>query len=303
MFYNCFGDLCMNKVKLSFCLFLFVISFLYVGDLVKGVNVLDFLLAKDKKTLTISALTNTNFRDPVSVLDVPGGAISKDVDKDYVKDVNGAGKLNKVKEEKEVNESPIIYFFNTHQTEEYASSAYNITPTVKTVSDILKDELGELGISTLVENRSITKEVKRRGLDYTGTYTVSFEYLQERKKENPSLEYFFDMHRDSVTGDASRTIIDGKKYARLMFLVGTKNDNYRYNVKNLKIMEEYLNKYYPGLLRDTYYQKHSAFNQFYSTKMFLVELGGPDNTLEEIYNTSVALSKAIKYYVEVSCEK
>ena len=68
-------------------------------------------------------------------------------------------------------------------------------------------------------------------------------------------------------------------------------------------MEGYLNKHYPGLLRNTYYQKHSAFNQFYSEKMFLIELGGPDNTLEEIYNTTVSLSKAIKYYVEESYEK
>ena len=37
--------------------------------------------------------------------------------------------------------------------------------------------------------------------------------------------------------------------------------------------------------------------------MFLVEIGGPDNTLEEVTNTTKALAKAIKYYVEGENEK
>ena len=83
-----------------------------------------------------------------------------------------------------------------------------------------------------------------------------------------------------------------------MFLVGTKNQYYKRNLKGIRVMEKYLNKHYKGLLRSTYYQPNSTFYQDYDSNMFLVELGGPDNTLEEIYNSAVALSKAIKYYVE-----
>ena len=167
----------------------------------------------------------------------------------------------------------------------------------------MKEELKDLGISSLVEQRSITKEVNKRGLDYTGTYEVSFEYLKEMQTKHKTLKYYFDMHRDSVTGTPARTTINNKKYATMMFLVGTKNKNYQKNVKNLKYMENYLKKHYKGLVRETYYQSHSAFNQFHDENMFLVELGGPDNTLEEIYNTTKALSEAIKYYVEVKNEK
>lgn len=284
----------MNKVKLCFCLFLFIISFLYMGKFVSDIDILSFILNDNKKETVFSAITGNNFNDPLRSLDVDEIVVSDEKENDEKKvSVSKTDTISK----------PIVYIFNTHETEEYAGSVYNITPTVKTVSDILKDELKSLGISAFSETKSITKEVNKRGLDYTGTYTVSFEYLKMRKKENPTLEYFFDMHRDSVTGEASRITIGGKRYAKMMFLVGTKNENYKKNVENLKIMEKYLNKYYPGLVRDTYYQKHSAFNQFYSEKMFLIELGGPDNTLEEIYNTSVALSKAIKYYVEESYEK
>lgn len=284
----------MNKVKISFCLFLFLLSFIYSIDLFKNINVLDVILKKDRNILTINTLTNTSFKNPSSLLDF----------KTDIKTENSTKEKNSIEtkttEENKPNQAPIIYFYNTHQTEEYKESIHGITPTVMTVSSIMYDELKELGISSLVEERSITKEVKKRGYDYTGTYTVSFEYLQERKKENPTLEYFFDMHRDSITGSYARKTISGKSYAKLMFLVGTKNKNYQANVKHIKIMEKYLEKNYPGLLRETYYQSHSGYNQHYSDKMFLVELGGPDNTLEEIYNTSKALAKAIKHYLEES---
>ena len=282
----------MNKVKIFFCLFLFILSFFYLGKLLNEVDILSFVLTDNKKEFAFNTITSNNLKSPLKSFET----INQ----------NEFGENETFREEENKNKKknlPLIYIFNTHETEEYAGSVYNITPTVKTVSDILKDELDSLGISSITEVKSITKEVKKRGLDYTGTYEVSFDYLKMRKKENPTLEYFFDMHRDSVTGNASKITINGKKYAKIMFLIGTKNENYKKNEKNIKIMEEYLNKHYPGLVRNTYYQKHSAFNQFYSEKMFLIELGGPDNTLEEIYNTTVSLSKAIKYYVEVSHEK
>lgn len=278
----------MSRFRILFCLFLFCISLVYVIDSFKNVNVVDFILSDNKQSLTFKALSNSD----ISLEDSFN-------DKSSSVDVMISNNSNK----KSISKEPLVYIYNTHQTEEYGGNVYNITPSVRTVSDILKDELELLNINSVVEDRSVTKEVKKRGLDYSGTYTVSLEYLKDKKKKYPSLEYFFDMHRDSITGDSARVVIDGKKYATMMFLVGTKNSNYKKNVKNIKIMEGYLNKYYKGLVRDTYYQSHSSFYQDYSDKMFLVELGGPDNTLEEIYNTSVALSKAIKYYVEESYEK
>ena len=202
------------------------------------------------------------------------------------------------KKEPKISKDPVVYIYNTHQTEEYGSNAYNITPTVVTASNILQDELKNLGISSFVETNDVIKETKKRGLDYTGTYAVSFDYLQSREKEYPSIKYYFDLHRDSITGKASRVEINKKSYATMMFLIGANYDGYEKNLNNAKKMETYLNKNYPGLLRNTYIQKHSSFNQYHNPNMFLVEIGGPENTLEEVYNSTLALAHAIKNYVE-----
>ncbi len=281
----------MNKIKYLFCLFLMLLSFLYIGNLFNNINILDFILSDNKKKIVIDTLSLGTINNNIALSNIEEPKEKNIVKKDSTKTT------------KHLTTDPIIYIYNTHQTEEYKTNTYNITPTVETVSSILKEELKDLGISSLVEQRSITKEVNKRGLDYTGTYEVSFEYLKEMQTKHKTLKYYFDMHRDSVTGTPARTTINNKKYATMMFLVGTKNKNYQKNVKNLKYMENYLKKHYKGLVRETYYQSHSAFNQFHDENMFLVELGGPDNTLEEIYNTTKALSEAIKYYVEVKNEK
>ena len=281
----------MNKIKYLFCLFLMLLSFLYIGNLFNNINILDFILSDNKKKIVIDTLSLGPINNNIALSNIEEPKEKNIVKKDSTKTT------------KHLTTEPIIYIYNTHQTEEYKTNTYNITPTVETVSSILKEELKDLGISSLVEQRSITKEVNKRGLDYTGTYEVSFEYLKEMQTKHKTLKYYFDMHRDSVTGTPARTTINNEKYATMMFLVGTKNKNYQKNVKNLKYMENYLKKHYKGLVRETYYQSHSAFNQFHDENMFLVELGGPDNTLEEIYNTTKALSEAIKYYVEVKNEK
>ena len=47
-----------------------------------------------------------------------------------------------------------------------------------------------------------------------------------------SINYIFDIHRDSVSGDLSRVKINDKSYAKIMFLVGKKNSNYKENEKD-----------------------------------------------------------------------
>ncbi len=284
----------MNRVKIIFCLFLFFLSFLYMSDKLKDINLLSVLIKNDKEKL-ISTLASTKF-NYAKENDLEKTSYSNGLLNNENSSVNIINKDQKY-------DKPLIYIFNTHQTEEYASNVYNITPTVMTVSDILNDELKNLGKESIVEKKSVPKEVKKRGLDYSGTYTVSFEYLKENKKKYPTLKYFFDMHRDSITGNSARKVIKNKKYATLMFLVGANYNGYKENIKNIEIMKEYLNKKYPGIVRDNYIQKACSFNQNYSSKMFLVELGGPDNTLEEIYNTTKALAESINYFVEKTNEK
>ena len=57
-------------------------------------------------------------------------------------------------------DNPIVYIYNTHQTESYKYdklNAYNIDYTVMFASYILQDYLYSLGINSIVETSSISK--------------------------------------------------------------------------------------------------------------------------------------------------
>ena len=287
----------MNRVKCYFCLFLFTIAFMHAKDFGQNANIINNIASKDKRIIT-NTYIKASPKKAIDFLDFKDKNYIKSKTNQTIKTVN-----KDIEQSNSNNSKPIIYIFNTHQTEEYKQGEYLISPTVMTASFILQEELSNLSINSFVEEKDIIEEVKKRGYDYSGTYTISFEYLKVRKKSNPSLKYFFDLHRDSITGSNARITIDGKKYATMMFLIGANHKNYRKNLKNVNIMKKYLDKNYKGVVRSNFIQRKWAYNQGYSPQMFLVEIGGPDNTLEEVSNTTKVLAEAIQYYVESEYEK
>lgn len=262
----------MSKIKIYFCLFIFILSSIYFLTKLETYNLYEIFIKNDISS--VFNTTNINF--------------------DSLKSDNENN--NELQNTKEKNNQPIVYIYNTHQTEEYKSTK-KYKPTVVTASKVLEKTLKKDNINSVVEERSIKKKLDEYGYDYSGTYAVSFEYLKDQKNKNPSLKYFFDIHRDSIIGKKSKVKINNKSYATMMFLVGQNHKNYKENVKNIKIMEKYLNNNYKGIVRETYYQPKYSYNQGYDSNMFLVEIGGPENTLEEVTNTSIALGKAISYFI------
>lgn len=270
----------MEKFKIYFCLFLFLLSIIYLYNKSKTINLYSIFFEKSVKEVV--------------------GTISvkkESFDNNYLSnDTFGSKKDKNVTDNKKGNNNFLIYLYNTHEEEKYKTKD-GFTPSVITCSKIIEKRLTNKGIKTLRETRKINEKLVLYGYDYSGTYSISFDYLKEMKNKYKTINYYFDIHRDSITGKNSKVTIGGKKYATMMFLVGQNNKDYKKNVENIKVMEKYLNQNYKGLLRDTYYQPKYAYNQGYSPRMFLVEIGGPENTLQEITNTSIALSNAIYSYV------
>ena len=128
---------------------------------------------------------------------------------------------------------------------------------------------------------------------------MSKEFLEKAKKDNPSLKFFVDIHRDSVKKSISTITINGKSYAKVMFLLGLENNNYRQNEEVMTLLENYLNKNYKGLSRGIYRKQgkgvNGVYNQDFSKYCFLIEVGGEENTYTEVINTLEVISELIEY--------
>lgn len=208
--------------------------------------------------------------------------------------------------EKEIS-TPKVYLYNTHQLEEYSSknvALYNVTPNVMMLSYILREKLNDRGISTIVEENNVSEFLKANNWNYASSYKVTKLLLEDAKSKNPSLEYFIDLHRDSVKRNITATTINGKSYAKILFIVGLENPNYQENLKFTEDLNALFNEYYPSLSRGIYKKQgagvNGVYNQDFSPRTILIEVGGVDNTIEEVFLTAEAIADVLEKYMEVS---
>ena len=212
-----------------------------------------------------------------------------------------------IKEEKiiePVNNDPLVYIFNTHQTEEYKSNfkeEFNINNTVYIASHILKEYLADLGITAIVEENSIVDILNTNGWKYGSSYKASRILLEQTYLDNPSLMFFVDLHRDSAGYNLTSCEIDGKKYAKIMFVVGLEHDNYQVNLDLANNLNEKLKEVSPLLSRGVLEKQgagvNGIYNQDFNKNTILIEVGGQYNTIEEVNNTLHVMARIIYDYI------
>ena len=208
------------------------------------------------------------------------------------------------------SKEPIVYIYNTHQKEEYTvekNEPYNITPTVLTTSYMLEEQLLKHGIKSVVEESSVSEALNKNKWKYASSYKVTKTFLEKAKEKYPSLKFYIDVHRDSVKYSITTKTINDKKYARVMFLIGLENKNYEENLKVTEAINSEVEKKYPGLSRGIYKKKgkgvNGVYNQDFSSNCILIEFGGNKNTIDEVYNTVIALGEIISNYIGDTFEK
>lgn len=209
-----------------------------------------------------------------------------------------------IKEENSVaeKEEPIIYIYNTHQREKYQNGSNNLTPSVLGASKLLKDEFEKLGILSVVELTDVTEILNVNGWNYASSYKVSRMLLEQSRKDYKDLEYYIDLHRDSVSKTISTVKINGENYARILFVLGLENENYSKNLAFMERLEKIFNKEYPGLSRGIYKKQgagvNGIYNQDFDPNCILLEVGGEKNTMDEVENTIRAVALVFNKYLK-----
>lgn len=212
---------------------------------------------------------------------------------------------NVIQEEIETLTEPIVYIYNTHQKEEYKSGYlenYNISSTVLVAAKILKEYLKDLGINAIVEEDDVTAKLHSLNWKYGYSYKVSRMFMESAKKENPSLVYFIDLHRDSSKYDKTTTEINGEKYAKILFVVGLEHDNYEPNLKLAENLSSILKKYnenlYRGIMKKSGKGVNGIYNQDFHINTMLIEVGGQYNNISEVNNTLKIFAQVLRDYIK-----
>ena len=231
------------------------------------------------------------------------------IDLNNKKEENEIKELTTIKTENENinNEEPIIYIYNTHQTEEYRrinTNDYNINPTVLHASYIFQNKLSDLGIKSIVEENNIKEILNINGWNYRNSYKASKLLAQDALSKNPSIKYVIDLHRDSIPESIGKITIDNKDYAKIMFVLGKGHAGYERNLEMATRLNNYLKEFNESITRGINIKNNSGiFNQDLSPNAVLIEIGGPYNDINSVSNSLELLAKIYKRIVDEDNEK
>ncbi|HHX16992.1 MAG TPA: hypothetical protein GX725_03700 [Mollicutes bacterium] len=262
---------------------------------------------------TLSFLSNVDINNPISLLNFNNKSntvlAASLLEGDHVDnyDLNKQEKLTTyIKDPNPAKvDNPRVYIYNSHQLENYNDKnleIYNITPNVMMASYMLKEKLNDLGIGAIVNEFNLAEFIRINNWQHGDSYKASRIFTLDAKNKYNTLEYYIDIHRDAIKHDAGTIKINNKDYARTLFVVGLENPNYKSNLELANTLHAKINKLYPGLSRGVIKKQgkgvDGVYNQDISPKSMLLEVGGYENSIEEVMNTIEAFSKILFEHIK-----
>ena len=198
--------------------------------------------------------------------------------------------------------NPLIYIYNTHQTEEYKgvnNNSYNVTPTVLHASYIFKNKLSNLGIKSLVEENNIQEILNANAWNYRQSYKASKMLANDALSKNPSIKYVIDIHRDSIPEYIGKVTINNKDYAKMMIVLGKGHDGFEDNLAFATRINNHLKEFDPTITRGIDIKERSGiFNQDINKNAVLIEVGGQYNDINSVANSMEVLANIYKKVID-----
>ncbi|HEY4602692.1 MAG TPA: stage II sporulation protein P [Cerasibacillus sp.] len=203
----------------------------------------------------------------------------------------------------------VVFIYNTHNRESFLPAlpdvsnvnlAFHHEANVTKLSERLEKALKTAGIGTVVDKTDHMQVLQEKGLKYPKSYQISRETVEVALSKHRDVVYVFDIHRDSQGYNKTTKNINGKKYAKIMFVVGAEHANYERNLQFATELHYLLEEKYPGISRGIFQKKgpgtNGIFNQDLSDHAILLEIGGVENTWDELNRTTDVFAEIFTEY-------
>lgn len=203
----------------------------------------------------------------------------------------------------------VVFIYNTHNRESFLphlpdvtdpNKAFHSEVNITKVSERFSHQLLKEGIGSNVDDTDIMNVLHEKDWTYSQSYQASRPVVEEAVATNKDLQYIFDFHRDSLPRDKTTKEFDGESYAKILFVVGAEFPSYEKNVAFATELHYLIEEQYPGLSRGVLTKEgagsNGVYNQDFLENSLLIEFGGYENTLEELYNSSDVFAEIFSSY-------
>lgn len=197
----------------------------------------------------------------------------------------------------------LLLFTHSHETykpvvklKSGVQAVYDEQTNIFSMQELIGHYLQLNGLQSTVLDLDVMTVMKQQGANFYQAYDVVRPYLAEELNKN-QYDLVLDIHRDSAKSAVTTIEADGQKFAKIAFVIGAEHAGYESNFAYAEILSERLNTIVPGISRGVIKKQgedvDGVYNQDLSPVMLLVELGGIDNSEEQLQRTMAVLAQAI----------
>lgn len=215
----------------------------------------------------------------------------------------------------EITKDPLVLVVHTHGTEsfsdgehDYYNDSFNhprnedVSKNIVAVGKVLCDTLNESGIPT------IHCEIMHDKDSYIKAYDRSAESIRHYLEKYPSIQYVFDVHRDSlIRSDLTKlrpvTLKSGTPCAQIMMIIGSDEKwdgtySWKSNLVLASAIQQNLFEDAKGVARQLYL-RGATYNQQYAKHGLLLEIGSCGNSLDEAKEAAKVFADAFIKVVKI----
>lgn len=167
---------------------------------------------------------------------------------------------------------------------------------IQSLAEDIKQQLELQLIETDILQVNVSAELSAKNLKYKDSYEMIRPFVRDAIKEK-KYDLVIDIHRDAMNRNITTLMTNQLSYAKVAFVIGSKHANYEDNYALAKQLSTHLNELVPGISRGVIKKgeagSNGIYNQDLASNLLLIELGGIENTEEELLRTVAVLARAI----------
>lgn len=184
-----------------------------------------------------------------------------------------------------------VVIYHTHTTESFVPTSGNkFTEDL----DLTVAKLGDELTSILLENYGIQviHNSEIHDIPRSTSYEKALPTVKSLLEENPDTKIIIDLHRDGVDRKISTAQINGQNMGRILFVVGSSHPRWQENYQKALLLHDALEEMAPGISRGVR-ERPLVYNQHVHPGALLIEVGGHENSLEEVQRVLPLLARVI----------
>jgi len=203
----------------------------------------------------------------------------------------------------------VVFIYNSHNRESFLPHLPDVTDprlahhkhvNITKVSEHLAKALEQRGIGAEIDLTDHMQVLHDNNWTYGQSYRASRKMIQDAMATNKDVQYLFDIHRDALPREKTTININDKAYGQLLIVIGAEHENYEKNLSFATEIHQRIAEKYPGLSKGIMTKQGPGNNGIYNQDILdtalLFEIGGYENSLDELFRTADILAEVFSEY-------